>query len=75
MSGQFDPQEVLARNPQTDPDRPAGAQDMLRRPRETGGRRTGHDLVPPFGGRRAAVQDDKGADSRPSQLKRSPHRT
>lgn len=71
MSERFDLEEILARNPQIDPEKLEEAREMLRRLRERGVRRKGYDLATPFGGHRASVQDDTGAnDPRLVRLRR-----
>lgn len=70
MPGRFDPDEILARNPQIDQARLEEARDMLRRLREKGVRRKGYDLAPPFGGRRAVVKDKSRAEPRQVRARR-----
>jgi hypothetical protein len=68
MPKQVDPAEILARNPQVDPDRLERALEALRRLRDRGLRRKEYDLAPPFGGRRASVQDGARLEPRLGQL-------
>jgi hypothetical protein len=65
MPEPIDLDEVLANNPQIDPDKLDEARELLRRLREKGVRPRGYGLAPPFGGRRAIAKDDGRADSRP----------
>lgn len=58
MSRHADPDEILARNPQVDPDRLEQTRKVLRELRAMGMPRKGYDLALPYGGRRAIPQDD-----------------
>ncbi len=69
MAARFDPDEMLSRNPQIDLDRLEEGRELLRRLRENGVRRKEYDLAPPFGGRRAPIQDDAQTDPRLARLK------
>ena len=57
MPKEIDLEEILSQNPQIDPDKLADSREMLRKLRERGVRRKDYDLAPPFGGRRAIIQD------------------
>jgi hypothetical protein len=57
-------EDVLAQNPQIDPEELEAAREMLRRLRAQGVRRKAYDLAPAFGGQRAIVHDDPGDDTR-----------
>jgi hypothetical protein len=60
----IEPGEILARNPQIDPERLEQARDMLRRLREMGWPRRGYELAPPFRGSRVAPDETPREDPR-----------
>lgn len=62
MLRRLDLEQILAGNPQIDPEQLEEAREMHRRLRERGIRRKDYDLASPFGGHRASVQEDTGAD-------------
>ena len=64
MSERFDANEILALNPQVDREQSEAVMDLHRRLQEAGVQRKSYDLAPPFGGRRASVQDDARSDVR-----------
>lgn len=75
MPKRIDQGEILARNPQIDPKRLEESREMLQRLREMGVQRKGYDLAPPFGGRRASVQDDVRPDPRVVRRRDAPDMT
>ncbi len=68
MPEKIDLGEVLARNPQVDPSRLEETMETLRRLHEKGLRRKEYELASPFGGRRAAVQDNTRMEPRLGHL-------
>ncbi len=64
MSERFDADDVLARNPHIDREQVEEVMDLHRRLKDAGLQGKNYDLAPPFGGRRASVQDDAHSDVR-----------
>lgn len=64
MSGRVDQCEIVARNPQVDPQRVEQTREMIRRLRGlgVGGARRGFGLAPPAVGRPGVVRADRPAD-------------
>lgn len=62
MSKGVDLSEILARNPQVDPQRVEKTREMLRRFRALGISQKGFALAPPFSGPRGVVRADRPVD-------------
>ncbi len=71
MAERLNEDEILARNPGVDREKLEGIAEGLRRVREEGLRPKGYDLAPPFGGRRASIQDDARVNVRVVRTRRS----
>ena len=65
--------KILKSNPQIDPNDLEEYRERLSKLRESGVRRSGYKLVPPYGGRRVLIQEDKD-DARTVRLRHSSQR-
>lgn len=70
MAGQFDLDDILARNPHIDPGQVEEAKALLRHLKEAGVQRKGYTIGPQFG-RRARVKGEGRTDPRVIRLRQS----